>query len=79
MNKLEKMYRLLQNTFPDKLDEAVLETLGSSVITQFDIVLLRLVTVSDMGRDLNKQERSFIKAYAKGYEDAMSQVGHAAK
>ena len=75
MKKVEKIYCLMQNTFPDKLDAAVFEKLGSSVVTKFDIILFRLVTVSEMARDLNKQERAFIEAYAKGYEDAMNQVG----
>ena len=74
MKKLEKMGKELNDNYFKSLADAIYDEMGIRVESNWDIVIMRMVTTRVSGKAMTQRHHNFISAFEKGYVSAKNQV-----
>ena len=72
--KLEKMARRLNDEFRYRLADAVKEKFGIEIVTELNIIDLRIHSRRVDDVDFTEEQYAFMQAFEKGYLEALSTV-----
>jgi len=74
MRIADKIARLVNDSFSDKLKEAILEKFGMAIETSYNFLSGDHITTRVDGKDFTQEEMDFLRAYEDGYVAAMKIV-----
>ncbi|KKK64003.1 hypothetical protein LCGC14_2988570 [marine sediment metagenome] len=74
MRIADKIARLVNDSFSDKLKEAILEKFGMAIETSYNFLSGYHRTTRVDGKDFTQEEMDFLRAYEDGYVAAMKIV-----
>ncbi len=74
MRIADKIARLVNDSFSDKLKEAILEKFGTAIETSYLFLSGHHRTTRVDGKDFTQEEMDFLRAYEDGYVAAMKIV-----
>jgi hypothetical protein len=69
----EKLYKQINESFRDKLDEAM-RVKGVDVETTYNFLEGHLVTKTVDGTDMTQEQMEYLKGFSDGYCEAMQQI-----